>query len=179
MSEPSLNPYEAPKYTEELAAPPSTLSLAFVSQQRVVAILLIIHGVMLIGMGIFLLGMAIFLPAQVAANMRQQGGPKLPNAEEILLVLYGGMALCGIIPGILQIYAGAMNFVLKKPTLGMVALGCGMLSVGTCYCIPSALALLVYGLVIYTNESVRRAFELAKQGKTFDEIIQIASGGRP
>lgn len=80
------------------------------------------------------------------------------------------MAAKGIIPGLLQIIAGIANLRLKGRVFGIVALVSGMLSVGPCYYAPTAVGLLVYGLIIYLNETTKRVFALGRQGKTWREI---------
>jgi hypothetical protein len=54
-----------------------------------------------------------------------------------------------------------------------VALVMGSISIGTCYCAPTSIALLVYGLIIYLNNSAVQAFALAKQGLTWSDIEKM------
>ena len=46
----------------------------------------------------------------------------------------------------------------------MAALISSVASMFTGYCAPTAIALLIYGLIIYLNDDVRRAFEMGEQG---------------
>lgn len=154
------------------------LSLAILRQIRVIAILLIIHGLMLMAMGIFLVGLAIVFPTIMAAQPggmpQQPGGPTPGQLKIMMLALYGSMGVAAIVPGILQIVAGSFNVVMKKRMLGIVALAVGTISVGTCYCTPTAIALLVYGLIIYLHDTTQQAFALHDQGYTWDEIESLA-----
>jgi hypothetical protein len=40
------------------------------------------------------------------------------------------------------------------------------------FCAPTAIALLIFGLIIYLNADVQRAFELGEQGATPDQILK-------
>jgi hypothetical protein len=83
---------------------------------------------------------------------------------------YGTMGFCGIVPGILQIFAGIKVFKFQSRTLGIVSLFSGLATMLTCYCAPTSVALLIYGLIVLLNNSVSQAFELAKQGHSPDHI---------
>jgi len=181
MSFDSQNPYQSPDFKDP---PPQFgnayptqggISASILTQQRVVAILMIVQGCMSLIMGLFFVGAAVLLPGMIAADMRRQGnGPPIEQMQTVLLATYGVMAACGILPGLVQIVAGFQNIWLKGYTLGLIGLGSGMLSFGTCYCLPTALALLIYGLIIYFHETTRLAFQMASQGQTYDEIMRQA-----
>jgi hypothetical protein len=173
------NPYKTPDFTDQQQPmyPTSTsgLSSAVLIQQRVLACLLIIHGLLCSVMGLFLGAMAIMMPAQVMAQMKAQGNPVPPNMEMILIATYGTMAASGLIPGLVQVIAGVQNFRLRNRIFGLVAFGIGALATGTCYCAPTAIGLLIYGLVIGLHETTKRAYELAAKGHSYDEIMHMAS----
>lgn len=182
MSNDSQNPYQSPNFSD---LPPQSgqaptgfeLNPSILTQQRVVAILMIIQGSMALLVGLFFVGAAAFVPTVLAADLQRQrpaGGPPMEPFVWGLFAFYGGMGACGIIPGGLQIYAGIQNLWLKGHTLGVVAISAGVMSIGTCYCIPTALGLLIYGLIIYLNQTTKIAFQLAKEGQTFDSIMQLA-----
>lgn len=177
------NPYQSPDFADKPSYAPggggNELNPSILTQQRVVAILLIVQGVMSALMGAFLIGMAVFIPIAMEMDQRNNfnGGPP-PEARWIILGIYGGIGLCNLIPGLLQIYAGIQGIRLRNYTLGIVALGSGALTITSCYCFVTSLALLIYGLIVYLHDSTRRAFELAKEGKTFDEIMRMAAERR-
>ncbi len=154
------------------------LSLTILRQIRVIAVLLIVHGLMLMLMGVFLIGLAFLFPTMMAAQpgaMRQQaGGPPPEQLKIILIVVYGGMGVAGLVPGVLQVVAGSYNLFAKKRMLGIVALAVGTVSVGTCYCAPTAIALFVYGLIIYLHDTSKQAFALQEQGYSWQEIESLA-----
>jgi len=185
MSLNTPNPYASPDFTDkEVRSAPGheVLSPAIIIQQRVLAVLLIVHGSLMLIVGFLLTGMAVMLPPLVAADMKRQGNvpPGMENMTLFMAITYGVMAACGILPGALQIYAGIRNLWLKGHTLGLVALGvAGVLSVGTCYCLPTGLAMLIYGLIIYLHQSTLAAFRLAKEGHSYKDILDAATHGRP
>ena len=86
-------------------------------------------------------------------------------------VIYIAMGSPVLLGGILRIYAGYQNYQYRSRTLGIVSLVLGMTSVLSCYCAPTAIAVLVYGLIIYLNPAVMAAFEMGRQGKSGDEIL--------
>lgn len=55
-------------------------------------------------------------------------------------------------------------------TLGIVALSSGLLSIAGCYCLPTAIGLFIYGLIVLLNEPVKRAFAMGEQGRSASEI---------
>ena len=153
------------------------ISASILVQIRVVAIFLIVHGVLLLIMGGFLIGISIFMPGMIAAQQQKMqqppNGPSVAQMQTILFATYISMGIAGVIPGIIQIVAGILNFWLKGRILGIVALVMGSISIGTCYCAPTSIALLVYGLIIYLNNSAVQAFALAKQGLTWSDIEKM------
>jgi hypothetical protein len=179
---PDPNPYQSPDFSDlpqgGYAPANPELSSSILTQQRVIAILMMIQGTLALIVGILLVGAAAMLPQVLAADMQRQpqppGAPNIEQMKWILLGTYGVMGTCGIIPGILLIYAGLQNLWLRGHTLGIVALCGGAVSLGTCYCFPTALGLLIYGLIIYLNATTQKAFALAKEGETFDSIMQRA-----
>jgi hypothetical protein len=183
MSFDSQNPYQSPDFKDlppQFGAGYSTpggISASMLTQQRVVAILMIVQGTMSLIMGIVLAVIAAVIPAIIAADMKRQaaqGGPPAEMMQTFMLTFYGAMAACGILAGLMQIIAGFQNIWLKGYVLGLIGLGSGVISFGTCYCLPTALALLIYGLIIYCHESTRLAFQLASPGQTNDEIMRQA-----
>ena len=72
--------------------------------------------------------------------------------------------------GGLNIAAGIKNLKYRSRTLGIAALCLGIVPVFTCYCAPTAIGILIYGLIIYLNRDVSRAFEMGEQGISPEQI---------
>ena len=88
----------------------------------------------------------------------------------MMLAVYGSMGLVSLVIGVLGIWAGIRMLKFRGRTLGIVALSSGLLSIAGCYCLPTAIGLFVYGLIVLLNEPVKRAFVMGEQGRTAAEI---------
>jgi hypothetical protein len=62
--------------------------------------------------------------------------------------------------------------------LGVVSLVIGLASTLTCVCLPTSVALCVYGFVVYMNQDVRRAFALRARGAPLEQIDRAPGPGR-
>jgi hypothetical protein len=86
----------------------------------------------------------------------------------------GGIYLvfgAGLMAGaILKLFAGYRNYRFRGRTLGMVAMFSGLVTVFGCFCFPTALALLIYGLIVYLDQQTVYAFQLGDQGQTPEQI---------
>ena len=145
-------------------------------QIKVVAILLMVEGGLEALMGIFL---CIMGPV-VAAFMSASPPPATPGAPapspELFSAIYIAMGAPTVVAGIIKIIGGIRNVSLKSRTLGFVALGSSVLSLASCYCIPTALALGVYGLIVYVNERSAQAFKLVETGMSAEQAIAQVDG---
>ena len=177
------NPYQSPVHiAPEKPGPPGpgAMQEGMLNQVRVVSILMIVQGVLCLIMGgIMLFAMFIIVP-QFKENLRRQpGGPAFPVEEfqTFMYAIYGSMAAAGILPGGLLILAGAFNFFFRGRILGITALILGLASMGTIYCLPTAIGLAIYGLIVYFHPSVKQGFALVAQGWTLDQVFARASQG--
>jgi hypothetical protein len=135
---------------------------------------MIVQGVLDVLMGLFLVGMAVFMVIMLQ-NMPQAERPSSPQMSDEAMLwfvggMYGGMGLAALIPGILNCWAGWGVFRFKQRTLGMVSLFAGLVTVMSCYCAPTSIGLMIYGLIVLLDSSVREGFALAEQGYTADQI---------
>jgi hypothetical protein len=150
--------------------------LSVVNQVTVVAILMIVQGFLEVGMGLVYIVMAFVMPVffqQVQMQQQGQGGaqPGLPPGfAQIMTGVYGGMGAAGFFAGVLRVVAGFRNIGYRGRVFGIVSMFFGLLSLGTCYCSLTSVGLLVYGLIVYFNGDVIRAFELGERGVPSDEI---------
>jgi len=179
------NPYEPPleasfsANTDQPLPPPQEPGL--VSHVRIVAILMIVQGVLDILMGLFLGGMGTFMGTfmreamQNDPNLQQQPGPSPEVMAGVMTGFYVGFGVLLLVVGVLQAYAGLRNYNFKSRTLGIVALISGVVTIFTCYCAPTSIALCIYGLIVYFNNSVASAFQLASQGHSSDAVLHTFS----
>jgi hypothetical protein len=94
--------------------------------------------------------------------------------------LWVGLCLAGFIVacnGLLRVVAGALNGSCRGRGLGISTLAVGLLSALTCFCLPTSLALFVYGLLVYSNKDVRQAFARRAAGASVDEIARTWGTG--
>ena len=96
--------------------------------------------------------------------------PMPAGFELIMLAMYGSMGLISLVIGVLGIWAGIRMLKFRGRTLGIVALSSGLLSIAGCYCLPTAIGLFIYGLIVLLNEPVKSAFAMGEQGRTAADI---------
>ncbi|MGH9847157.1 MAG: hypothetical protein ACREEM_51330 [Blastocatellia bacterium] len=167
----SQPPYSSPKdYSSPSGYPLPPRKLGPVKQVPTVAILMIVQGSLecLLGLPILVVG-----PFAMLGQLDRRAANPPP---EFMGVIFVGLGLLLLAAAGLHIYAGVKNYKYRNRTLGIVALSVGALSIFTCYCAPTAIGLLIYGLVVYLNEDVRRAFEIGEKGATPDAILRAFLG---
>ena len=148
--------------------PPPRRRSGMVGQVTVVAILMIVQGslVCLLGLLLLLIGPAMFALS---------GTSEVRTESDRIGTLVGGaiyMVIGGVwlLTGGLNILAGVRNLKYRGRTLGIVAMCIGLIAVFTCYCSLTAIGVMIYGLIVYLNDDVRRAFEMGEQGATPQQI---------
>jgi hypothetical protein len=146
-----------------------------VKQVPIVGSLLIAQGVLEAIAGLFYAAMGPMMRAMLQGSMQRattpEGTAQLPPGFANYMALFyvgGGLLVLGI--GVLRIVAGVRNLKYRGRGLGIAALACGVASFLTCYCMPTSLALLIYGLIVYLNTDVARAFEMGERGVSPEEI---------
>ncbi len=150
---------------------PGQYPRGMVGHVRVLGILMIVHGVLQALMGAMYAVMSAMFPmmAQFDAEGPQADMP-FEGMQYVVMGVYIAMSLAGIVPGILGCWSGWQLTRFQGRTLGIASLGIGGVSVLTCYCSITAIALLVYGLIVLMDNSVKQAFELARQGYLPEQI---------
>ena len=171
------NPYSAPhttpqelRQTGEIPLPPGQ-TRGMVGQAAIVGVLMAIQGAADCLAGLIALFYAIFMPAFMAQQAAQGGGPPLPENFGLFFAVGGGIAAAVLITlGILMIYAGVSVTRYQRRTLAIVALVSGMITLLTCYCFPTSLLLGIYGMIFLFNQPVTYAFELRSRGYSVQQI---------
>jgi hypothetical protein len=174
------NPYQSPMAPLGPADPmdPFQRGPGLARHVRVVAILMMVQAVLELLAAAGLGAMAAYMPIVFRQMQQVQKPPAAVNQPEIWIVplIYGGMAAAALAAGVLHLVAGLRNYRFRGRTLGIVALSCGMLTFFTCYCLPTAVALGVYGLIVYLNRGSSAAFQMGKAGYKPAEIIATFFG---
>lgn len=173
------NPYQSPIEVEagptfEHALPKPTPSRA-VRQVRVVALLMIAQGVLEIPLGVFFGSIAGIFPFILKSADRQVLGPEGENVRFFWLIsiTYGLLGAAHLAAGVLHIVAGWRNYRFRGRILGFVAMWVGIITLIAPLCTLTAIGLLVYGMIIYLNESVVKAFAMAEKGYRIDDIKAV------
>ncbi len=143
----------------------------FVRQVRIVAILMIIQGILELLFSIYFLVMGFVLP-QILAQQPNQ----MPVAQQEMMTtfFFGYFVLGGataLLVGLLRIPAGIMGLMFRGRVFGIVSLLAGILVFVTVYCMPTSIAVCVYGCIVYFNRDVANAFRMKKQGRTTEDIL--------
>src|SRR5579859_2851510 len=132
---------------------------------------MMIQGAMTLMMGLFL---AVAGPA-LFTMIRLDSGPKNPQDEKVATVvsiIYLLLGLAVIFSAILTIIAGIRGLKFRGRTLAIVALFSNIIPLFTCYCAPTSLGVMIYGLIVMFNADVARAYQMADEGKSPQEIQQ-------
>ena len=149
-------------FREPASAPDvSPLGRGMVGHVPIVALLLVVQGLLEILFALMCLAfiaLVLWAPDPELAQMRP------------LAVIAGIISIPAFGFGALRLVAGYCNYRFRRRTLGMVALSVGLLAMMTAYCAPTAIALAIYGLIVYVNEPVIAAFQMGSRGKSPAEI---------
>ncbi len=183
------NPYQTPAFDSKqfqdqpAYAPGAANDFGWVSQVRIFAILNAFQGLLEIPMGLLLSGIGIAMPAlQRLQKNNNAGGPNGPAEESMFLfitVLYIVIGIPLLISGILRVAAAWQNYQFKARTLSLVSIIVGMATLFSCYCAPTAIGLLVYGLILHLNPAVKAAFALGRQGRSPAQILAAFNPYQP
>lgn len=175
----SDNPYAPPAPPAAAGADPAFYAMSAHASSRklvahvpVVAILMMVQGGLELLMGLGLAVMAGVFP--LLLELEQGPAREVPPFEAvrwIMLAVYGGLGLLTIAAAVLHFLAGLRNYRFRSRTLGVVALAAGLVTVFSCYCAPTSIALAVYGLIVYLNADVAQAFQMGQAGQSKEEIL--------
>ncbi|TWU36097.1 hypothetical protein [Novipirellula artificiosorum] len=158
--------------------PSNLMSRGLVGQVQILGVLMIVQGV-LVSLAAIVIGFyAAFMPTfleQMRQNAAAQGGnnaPVPPEFGSIMMIVGGVITVLILTLGFLHIYCGIRTMQFRGRVFSMVVLCCGLLTLITCYCLPTQLALSIYGLIVLLNAPVCEAFRYAERGHTPREIQQ-------
>ncbi|HEV3340626.1 MAG TPA: hypothetical protein VG125_09720 [Pirellulales bacterium] len=165
------NPYQSPESLPGYAAASSGGGMA--RQIPVVAILLMVQG----GLEMLMGGILALFGSTFAFFMVQQqgqGGANVPPGPPfglLMVAVYAVMGIGAFAVAALKLFAGWQNYFFRGRTWGIAALASGVVSIVTCYCFPTALILMVYGLIVYLSAEAGWAFSLGDQRFTREQVL--------
>jgi len=134
----------------------------------VVGVLMIVHGALSLGTSLLL----TILGPMVADSIQP------PPSADAIPVDFGSFAvvtylILGIplaISAMLSLLGGIWAFRYRGKGLVFGALIVNVICGGGCYCLATAVPLLIYGLVVMLNRDVGHSFDLGAKGWTGDQI---------
>lgn len=163
----SENPYATPVEVQSYVPTPfpNGAGGAYIRQVKPLCICMIIQGTLetLMGTGFILMG--IVVPAMIQMNQR---GPQ--QVQTILILVYSVMGLIALVVGVLRIVAGIRGLYFRGYVLGITTHFLGMLNFATLYCLPTSLALCIWGCMVHFNPEVKYAFRMGAEGQDANEI---------
>lgn len=139
-----------------------------VGQVKIVGILMLVNGVTVALMGALYAAMGPMMMAFAPPAGAGGGGPP----PEIFLIIYGTIGGVVLLVGVLNVIAGYRVTTMRNRVLGLIALFTNVVALITCYCAPTAIAMMVYGLIVLFQPDVTRAFEMVAGGATAEEAIR-------
>jgi hypothetical protein len=138
-----------------------------------IGILMIVQGALELFMGCALVGYAVFMPQVLQQMQNQPGAPDMPaEMKQMFPVIVGVMAVLMFLIGLMTTIAGIQVMRFRWRVFGILSLVGGLGSLISCYCLPTALALAVYGLIVLFNEPVKMAFGFGSEGYPAQQIRQ-------
>lgn len=139
------------------------LGRGLIGHVPVVAWLMIVQGIMELLLGLFALSVAIlilFVPDEAFSA----------GDRRMITIIYAIIAVPSLAIAALHIVAGIYSLFYRRRRLGITALAIGLASVLTGLCAPTGIALAIYGLIVFINDSVVAAFQMGDQGRSRAEI---------
>jgi hypothetical protein len=141
----------------------AALGRGLIDHVSIIAGLMIVQGLMEVLLGFVCLGVAgiVFLVPE----------SEFDRSDKLLIAgIYGFIGIPAVSCAVLRFMAAYYSLHYRRRRLGIAALAIGLLSVMTGLCALTAIALAIYGLVVYVNDSVVAAFRLGDQGRSRAEI---------
>lgn len=154
--------------TGPISLPPG-MQPGMVGQVQIVGVLMIVQGaldsLMAIGIAIYAFAMPMVFE-EMQRDAAARGGPATPlppNAGFGMMVGGTVFALLIAAVGIATVVAGVRLLRFRGRVFGITMLCAGMMTLFTCYCFPTSVALAIYGLIVLLSSPVRLAFDLRSQ----------------
>jgi hypothetical protein len=166
------NPYQSPETLPGYA--PARSGGGMARQIPAVAILLMVQGGLEMLMGGILALTGGTFAVLVVQQQGQPGGANAPPGPPfgwLMVAVYAVMGIGTFGVAALKLFAGWQNYSFRGRRWGIAALASGALSIVTCYCFPTGLALMIYGLIVYLNAEAAWAFSLGDQGLTREQVL--------
>lgn len=90
-----------------------------------------------------------------------------------MLIGYSVFGFLALASAVMRLVSGISSFYFKYRTLSIVSLIYGLLMVITCYCSVPAVAVGIYGLIVFFHPAVKRFYSLRRTGMSAAEIRNL------
>ena len=142
-----------------------------VSQVRVVSILMIVHGSLLSLVALLYALFGPFMFAMVSLDKRPiNNDAQTPLTIMMVIMITAG--LLGLTCGILNIIAGIRSLKFRGRTLALVALFSNIPGLVVIHCWYFTVGIAIYGLIVFFDKDVIRAFEMGEKGVSPEDILE-------
>jgi uncharacterized membrane protein HdeD (DUF308 family) len=171
------SPFDSKQFQDQPALGPAATagSSNWVKQVRIFAVLNAVQGILETLTGLMATGAGVFFPlmAQMKEFKEAQAAEDAPPEQFFWAVgiFYFVMGVVLLASGILRLIAGFQNYRFKGRVLGIVSVVVGIAPVFTGCCGPTAIALMVFGLLIFLDPAVIVAFQMVREGRAIDKIL--------
>jgi MFS family permease len=136
-----------------------------VGQVPMLGIVMMIHGTLMVGSGIY----AVSFGGLFAQSFAERAPTDGSGDGELGGIFLGASMLFGIallVPGVLQVLSGWKARTYRGRSFAIAALVSGLVGSIFCYCAPSSIALLIWGLVVLLGEDVAARFAVTRPSAT-------------
>jgi hypothetical protein len=145
---------------------------------RVLAILMIVNGALECLWGLLLGAMGPFMYVMMHQDQGMKEDPQGKVFIGVMSGVYLALGLLCLTAGVLNIIAGIRARKFRGRIFALVALFFNVVPMFTVYCAPTSIGVLIYGLLVFFNAEVVRAFALGDQGVPAAEIVSRFGGPR-
>jgi hypothetical protein len=161
-----------------LTSPTSKPQTNRVGQVRTVAVLMILQGSLEAVCGILSSFIGIVFPFMIPfmkmdSNLSAEDVEAFDKMSGFVMAFYLGIGIIVLVLGALRIFAGLRNYQLRGRVLGMVVNVVGLVTIVNGLCLPTAIGLVIYCLIVYLSPDVVRAFEMRNNGVEPNQILGV------
>lgn len=147
-----------------------------VPQVSVIGTLMIINGVLCIIYGIVLMALGPFMQqffemqGAQAPPQAQQQMQQMQQMIHVFTVVNIVLGAASALAGVMNIAGGIAAMRFRGRTFVIIALFFNIAALSTCYCAPTSLGLMIWGLIAMFQKDVADAFTLGASGLSAGEI---------
>ena len=145
-----------------------------VSQVPIIGILMIVNGVLCILYGIVQMAMGPFMQsifAMQGAQMPPEAKVQMQQMQQMMgwmVWVYIALGTLNAVAGLINIVGGIPAMRYRSRTFVIVALFTNVLTFASCYCLPTSLGLMIWGLIVMFQKDATEAFKMGTAGASVD-----------